>query len=220
MLCRKLLNYANGKCYGHQVVAIFSLYCSSMTSTKFSISEVHRRTGFSRTTIRKHIKDRKLSSDQDDNGKVLLDSSELERVYGKRWTDSFANSSPTIKSSSKRTTDQNVQHEVDSLQKQLAKEIAERDRERAHYREQIDHLQDALKLAQEGQNSMTKLLEDRSTRRGGWEMVTKSLQEQIANQQSALEERINGIQEEMQQAANKHWKHKYWWQLLIRRNTE
>lgn len=191
-----------------------------MTSTKFSISEVHRRTGISRTTIRKHINDSKLSCEKIGNGKVLLDSSELERVYGKRWTDSFTNSSPTDKSSSKRKTDQSVQLEVDSLQKQLTKEIAERDRERAHYREQIDHLQDALKLAQEGQNSMTKLLEDRSTRGGGWEMVTKNLQEQIANQQSALEERISGIQEEMQQASNKHWKHKYWWQLLVRRSTE
>lgn len=186
-----------------------------MTSTKYSISEVNRRTGISRTTLRKHIKKRIISSEQDDRGRVLLESSELERVYGKRWTDTFTIVPSTQNTAGKGKTEQGVQQEVDKLREQLDKEIVERSREREYYRQQIDHLQDTLKLAQEGQNRVTKLLEDRSSEGGGWETVTKNLQEQIANQEIELEERFAKFREDAKREAMAEIKDKYWWQVLF-----
>ena len=52
-----------------------------MTQSKFSISEIHRITGKSRTTISKHMEEGKLSYELDGEKKTV-DAAELMRVYG------------------------------------------------------------------------------------------------------------------------------------------
>lgn len=54
----------------------------TMTKTKFNQSEIKRITGKSRTTIKKHLDDGELSFTLNNDGKKVVDWSELERVYG------------------------------------------------------------------------------------------------------------------------------------------
>lgn len=49
---------------------------------KHSISDAARIAGKSRTTLHRHIKSGKLSKSLDDNGFPVVDTSELQRVYG------------------------------------------------------------------------------------------------------------------------------------------
>lgn len=159
-----------------------------MTSTKYSIAAAHRITGKSRTTISKHIKQGKLSCETNSDGKQkLIDASELIRVYGDECNfDQEEGASTPAKakqSSVSSPTVQGVQVGVNSVHNQLDKEIAERQREREHYLQQIEHLQDALKLAMEGHDRATKLLEDRSGGRD-WEKSLQALEERIANQET------------------------------------
>ena len=150
-------------------------------TTKYSISAANRITGKSRTTITKHMRAGKLSFEEDGQGNKLIDASELIRVYGDECD--FSREEGSISETRAATpTGQGVQAEVNTLQTQLAKEVAERDRERAHFRQQVEQLQDALKLAQEGHNKAMLLLENRSGGRGEWEGPLKALEERIANQ--------------------------------------
>jgi hypothetical protein len=50
--------------------------------TKISISEAARLTGKPRSTLHRHIKNGKLSKEQDGMGHPVLNIAELERVYG------------------------------------------------------------------------------------------------------------------------------------------
>lgn len=50
--------------------------------TKLNISEAARATGKNRTTLYRHIKSGKLSSEKDATDNPVIDVSELQRVYG------------------------------------------------------------------------------------------------------------------------------------------
>ncbi len=54
-------------------------------------------------------------------------------------------------------------------------------KEREQYQSQIEHLKDALRLAQEGHNKATLLLEHRSQGAGDWENSLQMLKTQLAN---------------------------------------
>ena len=53
-----------------------------MSSTRLTISAVHRLTGKARSTIAKHMKNGDLSFVQDNDGNRLIETSEVIRVYG------------------------------------------------------------------------------------------------------------------------------------------
>jgi len=170
-----------------------------MIDTKYSISAAQRITGKSRTTIAKHIKQGKLSCETDATGKKLIDASELLRVYGDQCT--FDQEEGTQKKLKPQTpnntkkTDQGVQQDLNSLRDQLDKEVVERKREREHFGQQVDHLQDALQLAQEGHNKAMLLLENGGAGVGEWEKSIKSLEQRIANQEKQSREEREEIKE-------------------------
>lgn len=170
-----------------------------------SITEAHRLTGVARSTIYKDIDSGTLSSTQNARGKQAVMVSELERVYGKvspeklrdkkNVSESVAtdqNRSSTIQSSQ---TDQVavLQERIEALrskvesQGEIIGDLKEVRRDnRRFYEEQIEVLKDALDKAQDGYNSMTKLLEDKSkteNQSNKWEEGLKALESRIANQE-------------------------------------
>ena len=58
------------------------------------------------------------------------------------------------------------------------------------YKDQIEILTEALKTAQEGQNSMTRLLEDKREGQGdqAWEQSFRALEARISNQEAQAKE--------------------------------
>jgi len=175
-----------------------------MIDTKYSISEAQRITGRRRTTIAKHIKQGKLSCGLDATGKKLIDASELLRVYGDDCTfdreEGAQNSSKSQTPSNTKTTDQGVQQDLNSLRDQLDKEVTERKRERDHFSQQVDHLQDALQLAQEGHNKAMLLLENGSAGVGDREQSIAALEKRIANQEEQSQEEREAIKEAKRKA--------------------
>lgn len=76
---------------------------------------------------------------------------------------------------------QGVQPELTNLQTQPSKEITERERERADYREPIEQLQAALERAQEDHNRVTLVLENQAERGGKLREVVHRLRTELAD---------------------------------------
>ena len=155
-----------------------------MSKSQFTISEINRITGKSRTTITKHIKQGKLSATQNEDDQKLVEAAELIRVYGDECD--FENASPNTPKipSSKKVTLGGGDH----LQEALEKEREERARERRHFEDQIENLQDSLKTAQEGHNRATLLLENHSSGGGTLEKALDELAKRVDRQDLTLQE--------------------------------
>lgn len=182
--------------------------------TKYSISAANRITGKSRTTISKHLASGKLSCSEDEQGNKLIDASELMRVYGAACDFSREEGAGQSAATAVKGSEQGGQLPLSSLAAQLEKEIAERERERAHYRQQIDHLQDALKLAQEGQNKAMLLLEHRTTGGGEWQAAIKQLEEKWGLEVSTTEARLAEVAAQSRQAAYAEIRSRPWWHVF------
>lgn len=176
---------------------------------QYSISAAHRITGKSRTTITKHISTGKLSCSEDGQGNKLIDASELMRVYGDACD--FSKAGEPELSTTEAETGQGVQPNASTLKALLEKEIAERERERGQWQRQIDHLQEALKLAQEAQSKAMLLLEDKSSGGGEWQQAIKALEAKIANQEEGLKQQLAKASEEAKRAARQEMLQKPWW---------
>ncbi|MGL4514405.1 MAG: hypothetical protein ACRCT8_15055 [Lacipirellulaceae bacterium] len=130
-------------------------------TTQYTITSAHRITGKSRTTIQKHLKRGVLSCTLGPDGVKLIDASELLRVYGDacdfaRAEEGASTSQPLADESATLRT------RLDATQELLDTLREERRRERDQLTAQVEHLRDSLKLAQEGHNRATLLLESRA----------------------------------------------------------
>ena len=155
-----------------------------MSKTKFNQSEIHRITGKSRTTIKKHLENGKLSSTQDNDGNTVVDASELIRAYGEENCDfEFANAdraeAAPQKTHQKETPKTNDTKDIEI--KYLEKIIENHEQEK-------ESLKESLKLSQEGHNRATMLLEDESGGAGDIEKGMKALEARVANQEQAQKE--------------------------------
>lgn len=164
--------------------------CSTVTNTKYSISAANRITGKSRTTIAKHIRTGRLSVTHDEQGNKLIDAAELIRVYGDACN--FDREEVTNEQESS-TPVHGGSPELQQMKEQLAREIAERERERQLYREQIEHLQETLQRAQEGQNLATRLLENQPAGGGDWEKAVKTIEKRLAEQEQTTRSELQEI---------------------------
>jgi len=172
-----------------------------MTKTKYSISAASRVTGKSRTTIAKHLKAGKLSCVDDGSGAKLIDASELLRVYGDACdfaTEEEGTTTPEPSATNKTADNQTA------LQERLDKEVAERERERQQLREQIEHLQESLQLAQEGHNRATLLLENNTKGGGGWEDALAAIEKRLANQEAKSKQELEDIKKAAKRQIYQH----------------
>jgi hypothetical protein len=176
-------------------------------ATKYSITAAHRITGKSRTTIQKHIKQGKLSTTEGLDGAKLLDASELIRVYGADCDFSREEGAPPPEQFRPAAHDW-APTELNALREKLDTLNEERRREREQLQSQIEHLQEALKLAQEGHNRATLLLENRSGG-GEWREAFVKLKRQVEkNQIQAAETAKVEARERMLR------KSKPWWRVV------
>ena len=155
-----------------------------MSKSQFTISEIHRITGKSRTTISKHLEEGKLSFTMVD-GKKLVDAAELMRVYG-----SDCNFDSVNKELSRPSTSTSQKAGVDLAQQQLELERIERERERGQLLNQIDYLKDALETAQEGHNRAPLLLENNSSGGGALETAISALEKRMEHQELSTKEEL------------------------------
>lgn len=167
---------------------------AQMTNTKYSISAASRMTSKSRTTIKKHLAEGKLSYGLDANGAKVIDVAELMRVYGNDLKLEEGSDVPQKPGTSPAESGSGSR-DVKLLQEQLDREIRERVREREQYREQVAHLQQTLALAQEGHNRATLLLEKQPRASGEWEQGLKALEEKLSAQEQRMQNEIREIKE-------------------------
>ena len=156
-----------------------------MSKSQFTISEINRITGKSRTTITKHIKEGKLSVTQSGDQK-LVDAAELVRVYGDECD--FENVTAAQQKTITQSKSSPSKGEGDYLQQQLERERQERERERRQFLDQIENLQDSLKTAQEGHNRATLLLENQSSGGGVLKEALDALSKRVDQQELTLKE--------------------------------
>ncbi len=168
---------------------------STVVSSKYSISAATRIADKSRTTIKKHIKQGKLSCEVDAAGRKVIDAAELIRVYGSDCNFEVEESGRSQSRAGKAEAGMAANDDGRRLQEQLDREIVERIREREQFRAQVEHLQEALTRAQEGHNRATLLLEDQSRRGGDWEQGLKALEERFAAQEQKLQAELREIKE-------------------------
>lgn len=190
-----------------------------MTTTKFNITQVHRITGKSPTTIRKHIKKGDLSCERDANGNPLVDGAELTRVYGVGVDDFKRASPPSKNASTEQTGDQASSQLTSSVQARLDEEIQERKRERERLEQQYDELQSVLKRVQEGHERALLLIENRAPGRGDLEKSIRNIiEEKLTDQETAFEKRVTELQEDAKNEAIQELKDISWpkvfWRLL------
>jgi hypothetical protein len=182
-----------------------------VTNTKYTISAANRITGKSRTTILKHIRQGRLSCELDGDDNKVIDRSELIRAYGAEC-DFSREEGGSIGSRAVAGSDGVVQQQLHTVQQQLDMVNKERERERSQFQQQIDNLQDSLKLAQETANKAMLLLENRSGV-GEWQKPLKQLEERLASHESSIQK----AREETRGQTIKEIKDKPFWQLLFLR---
>lgn len=182
-----------------------------MTSTRYSISAASRITGKSRATISRHLKASKLSYDRDPDGNKVIDASELMRVYGDacdfQQEEKRGQRSDSARSETSSATNDSA---VEAVREQLI----------SQYRAQIDHLQQALEKAQDGQNRVTLLLEQKSSERNDWQQSIDTMAETLANQtESQIKELRDGQDREIKllKRALHQERSKTFWQKLLGR---
>ena len=170
-------------------------------TTHYSITAAHRITGKSRTTIQRHLKKGKLSFVEDDDGIKRIDASELIRVYGDDcdFSRERTEASQEVGSGS---IGEGWQARHNPLAEKLDWVESERERERRQLEERVQYLEQALALAQEGQNRATLLLENQS--RGA------AAESRLA----MIEQRLEAAQPVKQKTAQAEWHTKPWWRVL------
>ena len=176
--------------------------------SKVTVRKAALLTGKSRETINNATKDGTLSYSHNSRNHKVIDIAELERVYPLVNTLSDIDKNEKVKSGQ-------VASETDS-QEWRSRYIEEKSRavsaeekieliekharsERQLLEDQVDNLKDSLKMAQEGHNRATILLEDKSKQGGNdseWKNTLAKLEERIANQEKSAIEKAEKEAEE------------------------
>jgi hypothetical protein len=178
---------------------------TSKQATKYSITAAHRITGKSRTTIQKHLKQGRLSATEGPDGAKLIDASELIRVYGDECDFSREEGAQTPEQHRPIAQD-GAPTELHTLREKLEMLNEERRREREQLQSQIEHLQETLRLAQEGHNRATLMLESRAGG-GDWREAFVKLKRQV-------EQRETQTLAKAKEAARQELRTKPWWRAL------
>lgn len=155
----------------------------TMTKSKFNQSEAQRITGKSRTTIKKHMKEGKLSFELDHEGNKVIQASELIRVYGEEHCDFES----AMGRSKKRTAGPEPQIAEGRGVIESMIPLVLHDKITDQYEAHIKTIESALEKAQE----VPKLLEDKRKRENDvspWKKTVAALEGQVANKESLLEE--------------------------------
>lgn len=175
---------------------------------KYTVIEAAKVVGISRQTIYRHIEKKPITTEKDDDGNIFIDASELIRVYGNnidfnahKDSDNPVTSNNDIKKLHAVTKSDGandikiIEERLNSAGKQIEMLEIQMRREREILEEQIVTLKDALKVSQDVQNKTVALLENKSNlsnngNSNDWQKSLKALEDRIANQEVAIQEKI------------------------------
>jgi len=166
--------------------------------------------GVSRRSFYNHIPSKNISVTQGADGEEKIDVSELKRIYGDERIalnlKKFLDEQQGVQA---RESSQNsiVQPRANDNQKEIELEVLrerlkhfddykqERIREREQLEERIGQLETTLQKSLENQNKTTMLLEhytkgDGAVSDNSWQKSLKALEDRIANQEAAIQEKI------------------------------
>ncbi len=133
---------------------------------KLNKSRAAKAVGITRATLDRHIKEKKLSTEKNGRGHLVIDVSELERVYDKVDIDTVSNDVQIKQHNTKDTMSYDAVVQVkDELIEHLTKEL---ERER-HRTESVQaRLDEAEKERRRATEQLTGLLTDQRERGRGW----------------------------------------------------
>lgn len=151
--------------------------------------------GIERSTLYRHIDEKGISVIKKEGGHPKIDVSELIRVYGDQVNPDRLKSNKK-ESDDTKTKDNATKNDPNDATLSARARIElleeERKREREQYQDQIENLKESLKLAQEGHNKATLLLEHQSNEKPNnkeWVESFKALENRIANQEKVAKEK-------------------------------
>lgn len=163
---------------------------------KLSMEDAAYVIGKSKKTIYNHKDKNKFSYEIDNDGKAVIDVSEIFRVYGdsaeiterlkKLHSGESVKESENTPAYTQENQDDQEQFEVVKLKAELEKEKALRER----VEDEVEYFKTALQKSQDTANQITLLLEDKTKDGSGqWENSFKALENRIANQEKSAKER-------------------------------
>ena len=161
---------------------------------KYSISEAARIVGVTRKTLYKHIENKPISVEKDNNDRPVIDASELIRVYGDQCQFDTGKTTEETATDTQLSTEVSMSEvtEMAVTKKELEMLKSQMSSERDSFEEQIDYLRNKLDEANSETRKLTALLTDQRTnksdRAGEWEKSIKSLEQRIANQERSASE--------------------------------
>lgn len=161
-----------------------------------SITEAATLANVSRTTLYNDMNTGKITFVSNGKNKKVIDVAELERVYGSLNISDNKQTSSSVKieqNFTKKGEDVAVPLvELAVLRERVETLEIERKRERTQFEERIEQLQETLNKSQENQNKTTLLLEHYTKEGAGgdWQKSLKALEDRIANQEAAVQEKI------------------------------
>lgn len=194
-----------------------------MYKMKVTMKEAEALVPVSRTTLYNDKKAGTFSVEKNAKGRTVIDTSELQRVYGELNLTSEPSSnvqldSKSTKSSPKKTnTSQNsteVTVELEVLKeriKHLEEIKLERQRDREHFEERFEKMQATLDKALENQNKTTLLLEHYTKEDGkgdNWKIELEQMEKRIANQELEALEKYKKLEEALELEKHKSFLHK------------
>ena len=168
---------------------------------KLSMEQAAQIIGKTKKTIYNHKDRNRFSYEIDDEGKAVIDVSELLRVYGStpeitQRLDSLQKgegSENTQTYTPSKPAKKAQQEENFEFQIQIVKLEAELEKEKALKRkieDEADYFKSALEESQKTAQKVTMLLEDKTSERGGeWEKALKALENRLANQEKTSKDR-------------------------------
>ena len=168
----------------------------------------------SRTTLYNDKKAGTFSVEKNAKGRTVIDTSELQRVYGElKLTSEQSNSvqadskstKPDTKKIKANQSSNEVIVELEVLKeriKHLEEIKLERQRDREQFEDRLEKMQSTLDKALENQNKTTLLLEHYTKEDGkddDWKVKVEKMEERIANQEKTEEEAL-AKQKELEEA--------------------
>ena len=173
---------------------------------KLSMEQAAVVIGKSKKTIYNHKDKNKFSYDFDEDGKAVIDASELIRVYGNKpdiaqrlkelQEPTNQNESVNTQNYTKKTTTSVKENEIVDYKIKLARLEAELEKEKTikiKVEEDLEYFKEALEKSQETAQKVTLLLEDQRTKSQNydddWKKSIKALEEKIANQEKEAKEK-------------------------------
>jgi hypothetical protein len=174
-----------------------------------TISDAAKMVNVSRATIYNDIESGTLSVEIGAKGRKMVDISELSRVYKTLKVPDETDTSKSVKTEDKRQSEPSpqsdkvavLQERVEAQRKQaelleemLKREQEERKRERETAKEFEEYFKTQIENQAESIKNFTRLLEDQRGDKPDnsdiWQKSLKALEDRIANQEAAVQEKI------------------------------